>query len=160
LERAHTLLQWAENQGNTRGWGRLSAAAVAERARLCLSEGRIDEGAECVNRLGRLAAEYPAQTNCAWSDIHRYAAIARAHLASVEERFDDAISILNGLRRELENVHNLHFALRVETHLATVRFRAKQVSEALKSFGGVVSAFANVIISVFRPRQDDHIGFA
>ena len=42
------------------------------------------------------------------------------------------------------DVHNIHFALRVETHLAVVRFRAKQVTEALKSFGGIVSAFARV----------------
>src|ERR1700704_1370791 len=47
-----------------------------------------------------------------------------------------------GLRRERESVHNLHFALRVETHLATVRFRAKQVVEAVGSFGSVVTAFA------------------
>jgi LuxR family transcriptional regulator, maltose regulon positive regulatory protein len=67
---------------------------------------------------------------------------ARADLASAEKRFDDAISILSGLRRELENVHNIHFALRVETHLAVARFGAKQVTEALESFGGVVSAFA------------------
>jgi LuxR family maltose regulon positive regulatory protein len=141
-ERAHTLLERAENQGNTRGWGRLSAAALLERTRLCLNEGRIDEAAECLNRLERLVAEYPAPTNCAWSDIHRYAALARAYVASAEQRFDDAISILSGLRRELESVHNLHFALCVETHFATVRFRAKQVAEALKSFGGVVTAFA------------------
>jgi LuxR family maltose regulon positive regulatory protein len=29
----------------------------------------------------------------------------------------------------------------VETHLATVRFRAKQVAEALASFGGIVTTF-------------------
>jgi LuxR family transcriptional regulator, maltose regulon positive regulatory protein len=142
LERAHTLLESAENQGNTRGWGRLSAAAVLERARLCLNEGRIDEAAECLNRLERLASEYPAPTNCAWSDIHRYAALARGYVASAEQRFEEAISILSGLRRELESVHNLHLALRVDTHLATVRFRAKQVTEALGSFGGIVAAFA------------------
>jgi LuxR family maltose regulon positive regulatory protein len=142
--RAHTLLEWAENQGNTRAWGRLSAAAVLERMRLYLDEGRLDQGTECLHRLQQLAADYPAPTNCAWSDIHRYAALARAYLASAEERFDDAISILEGLRREFENVHNIHFALRVETHLAVARFRAKQVTEALKSFGGVISAFARV----------------
>ncbi len=70
--------------------------------------------------------------------------MARAYVASAESRFDDAISILSGLRHELENVHNTHFALRVETHLAVARFGAKQVTEALKSFGGVVSAFARV----------------
>jgi LuxR family transcriptional regulator, maltose regulon positive regulatory protein len=144
LARAHSLLEWAENQGNTRAWGRLSAAAVLERVRLYLNEGRLDQGIECLHRLEQLAAEYPAPTNCAWSDIHRYAALARAYLASAEERFDDAISILDGLRRELENVHNIHFALRVETHLAIVKFRAMQVTEAIRSFGTVVSAFARV----------------
>jgi LuxR family transcriptional regulator, maltose regulon positive regulatory protein len=142
LERAHALLELAENQGNTRGWARLSAAAVLERAQLCLSEGRIDEAAEHVNRLERLAAAHPAPTNCAWSDIHRYTALGRAYVASAEQRFDDAIPILDGLRHELESVRNLHLALRVETHLATVRFRAKQVAEALGSFGGIVTAFA------------------
>jgi LuxR family maltose regulon positive regulatory protein len=144
LERAHTLLELAENQGNTRGWGRLSAAAVLERARLCLSEGRIDEAAERVNRLERLAAAHPAPTNCAWSDIHRYTALGRAYVASAEQRFDDAIPILDGLRHELDGARNLHFALRVETHLATVMFRAKQVAEALASFGGIVTSFARV----------------
>jgi LuxR family transcriptional regulator, maltose regulon positive regulatory protein len=126
LERASTLLELAENQGNTRGWGRLSAAAVFERARLCLNENRIEEAAEYLNRLERLSADHPAPSNCAWSDIHRYTALARAYLASAEERFDDAISILTGLQRELENARNLHFALRVEIFLAIVRFRAKR----------------------------------
>ena len=126
LERASTLLELAENQGNTRGWGRLRAAAVFERARLCLNENRIEEAAEYLNRLERLSADHPAPSNCAWSDIHRYTALARAYLASAEERFDDAISILTGLQRQLENARNLHFALRVEIFLAIVRFRAKR----------------------------------
>jgi LuxR family transcriptional regulator, maltose regulon positive regulatory protein len=139
LERADTLLELAENQGNTRDWVRLSAAAVLERARLCLDEGRIDEGAEHVNRLERLASEHPVPANCAWSDIHRFAALGRAYVASAEQRFDDAIPILDALRRELESVRNLHLALRVETHLAAVRFRAKKVAEALASFDGIVA---------------------
>jgi LuxR family maltose regulon positive regulatory protein len=142
LERAHTLLERAENQGHTRGWARLSAAALLERARLCLNEGRIEEGAECLDRLERLAADYPAPTNCAWSDIRRYAALARAYVASAEQRFDDAISILSGLRGELDGAHNLHLALRVQTHLAIVQFRADQIADALESFGGVVTVFA------------------
>jgi LuxR family transcriptional regulator, maltose regulon positive regulatory protein len=146
LERAHTLLQWAENHGNTRGWGRLSAAAVLERARLYVDEGRIDQCAECLNRLESLAAEYPAPANCAWSDIHRYAELTRAYIASAEERFDEAASILSGLRRELENVQNLHLALRIEARLATVRFRAKQVAEASAIFRGIVTRFARADI--------------
>jgi len=126
---------------------------VLERARLCLSEGRIDEADEHVNRLERLAAAHPAPANCAWSDIHRYTALGRAYVASAEQRFDDAIPILEGLRHELESVRNLHLALRVETHLATVRFRAKQVAEALASFGGIVTTFARA--GIYRTILDE-----
>jgi LuxR family transcriptional regulator, maltose regulon positive regulatory protein len=142
LARAHTLLEWAENQGNTRGWGRLSAAAVFERVRLCLNDGRIDEAVEHLNRLDRLAVEYPAPANCAWSDIHRYATFGRAYAATAQERFDDAISILTGLRRELENVRNRLWALRVEMLTAAVMFRTKQAAEALGAFGRIVAVSA------------------
>jgi len=153
VEWAHTLLELAENQGNARGWGRLSAAAVLERARLFLNEGRIDEGAGCIKRLERLAAEYPAPTHCAWSDIHRYAAFGRAYLASAEERFEDAISILSGLRHEFESVGNRHLAFRVQAHMATVKFRAKQVAEAVDCFGDIVTVFAPA--NIYQPILDE-----
>jgi LuxR family maltose regulon positive regulatory protein len=153
VEWAHSLLEVAESQGNARGWGRLSAAAVLERARLFLDEGRIDEGAGCIKRLERLAAEYPAPTNCAWSDIRRYAAFGRAYLASAEERFEEAISILDGLRLEFESVGNRQLALRAQTHAATVRFRAKQVAEAVESFGDIVTVFARE--SLYQPILDE-----
>jgi LuxR family transcriptional regulator, maltose regulon positive regulatory protein len=153
VEWAHTLLEAAENQGEARGWGRLSAAAVLERARLFFNEGRIDEGAGCLRRLERLAAEYPAPANCAWSDIHRYAEFGRAYLASAEERFEDAISILNGLRQEFESVGNRHLALRAQTHAATVRFRAKQFAEALESFSDIVTVFARA--RIYQPVLDE-----
>ena len=142
LARAHILLEWAENQGNTRGWGRLSAAAVFERVRLCLNEGRIDEAVEHLNRLDRLAVEYPAPTDCAWSDIHRYAMFGRAYAATAQGRFDDAISILTGLRRELENARNRLLVLRVEILTAAVMFRTKQAAEALEAFGRIVALSA------------------
>jgi LuxR family maltose regulon positive regulatory protein len=153
LERASTLLELAENQGNALGWGRLSAAVVFEPARLCLNENRIEEAAEHLNRLERLSADHPAPSNCAWSDIHRYTALARAYLASAEERFDDAISILTGLQRELENARNLHFALRVETFLAIVRFRAKRFAESSESFSRIVTVCASA--GIYRTILDE-----
>jgi LuxR family transcriptional regulator, maltose regulon positive regulatory protein len=152
FERANTLLEWAENQGNARGWGRLSAAAVLERTRLSLSEGRIDKASGCLERLERLARDYPAPTNCAWSDIQRYAALGRAYVASAEERFDDAIAILDRLRRELKSVQNLRLALSVETQLASVRFRAKQPADALRSFGNIVTLSAQA--GIYQPILD------
>jgi len=141
-ERAHALLEQAENQGNTRGWGRLSAAAVLERARLYLNEGRISEGTACLNRLERFAGEYPVWTYCAWSDIHRYAALARAYLASTEGRYGDATSILKDLQSEAASAHNHYFALRVTLLLSTVRLMANQVTEALDAFHGVLNVSA------------------
>jgi LuxR family transcriptional regulator, maltose regulon positive regulatory protein len=158
LARAHTLLEQAENQGNTRHWGRLSAGVVLEQARLHLNEGRVERGGECLSRLERLAAEHPAPTSCAWSEIHRYVALARAYVASAEQRFDDAISILSELRQELEIVHNRYFALRVETLLAIVRFKANQTAEALDSFGNIVTAFAKVGIYHTILDEGDEIG--
>jgi LuxR family transcriptional regulator, maltose regulon positive regulatory protein len=89
--------------------------------------------------LGGLARH---RRHCAWPDIRRYVAPARAYLPSAEQRFDDAISTLRGLQRELEGVPNLFFALRVETTLAIVRFRARQIAAALGSFDGIVAKFA------------------
>jgi LuxR family maltose regulon positive regulatory protein len=141
-ERAHILLEQAENHGNTRGWGRLSAAAVLERARLYLNEGRTSEGTACLNRLERFAGEYPVSAYCAWSDIHRYATLARAYLASTEGRYGDATSILKDLQSEAAAAHNHYFALRVATLLSTVRLMANQVTEALDAFHSVLNVSA------------------
>ena len=142
IELAHTLYERAENLGLSRGWGRLIAPAILSQMRLCLREGRIDEGVEHLHRVEQLALEYPAPSNCARSDIHRYVALARAGIASAQLRFDDAISILAPLQHDLENVHNRHFALRVEMRIAILKFKAGQAAEALGSFGHIVAVFA------------------
>lgn len=147
LARAHTLLEWAENQGNVRGWGRLSAAAIFERTRLCLGEGRVDEGVEHLHRLDRLAAHYPAPSDCAWSDIHRYVVFGRAYVALAEQRFDEAIALLSGLRRDLERIRNLHLALRADTLMAAARFSTGQTAEALEAFGRIVAALGKAGIA-------------
>jgi LuxR family maltose regulon positive regulatory protein len=143
LERAHALLEQAENLANTRGWGRLGAAAVLERGRLYLDEGRVTEGSACLDRLEHFAAENPVSAPCARSDIHRYAALARAYLATTEARFDDAISILTGLQSEAETAHNHYFAVRAATVLSIVRLRASKVAEALHAFGNVLNTSAS-----------------
>ena len=55
FERAHTLLERAENHGIARDWGRLSAAAIAEQARLYLNDGRWMKA---------------PHASIAWSDLH------------------------------------------------------------------------------------------
>jgi LuxR family maltose regulon positive regulatory protein len=138
-EWAHTLLEQAENLANTRRWGRLAAAAVLERARLYLHEQRLTEGIACLDRLQCFVAEYRVSERCAWSDIHRCAALARGYVASTEERFEPAISILNELQREAEAAQNHYFALRVATVLSIVQFKANKSAEAFHSFGRVLN---------------------
>jgi LuxR family maltose regulon positive regulatory protein len=53
-----------------------------------------------------------------------------------------ALSIMDNLRRELEEDHNTNFTPRAETHPAVAKFRAKQVADAVKSFAGIVSMLA------------------
>ena len=113
FERARTLLERAENHGIARDWGRLSAAAIAEQARLYLNDGRVDEAAACVDRLERLARKYPAPRPCAWSEIQWYHKLARAHLLGQQDRPDEAMSILQELQRETEAAQHRYFLIRI-----------------------------------------------
>src|SRR5215831_19136049 len=155
LERAHALLERAEQLANTRGWGRLGAAAVLERARLHLNEGRVSEGTACLDRLNHFAAEYPVSAPCAWWEIHRYAALARAYLASTEERFDDAISILMNLQREAEAAGSYYFALRVATLQSIVLLKVNKSTEALEAFGKVLNLAASA--GIYRTILDEGV---
>lgn len=142
LERAFVLLERAENLGWTRDWGRLCAAVTLERIWLHLREGQIDECAAAHERLEQLAERYDPSVDFAWSDIRRYAALARAYLASSRQNFDDAIPILRDLRDDAERAQNHYFALRVATHLSVVRFSANQSIEAFGELRRVLSISA------------------
>jgi LuxR family maltose regulon positive regulatory protein len=142
FDRAYTLLERAENLGMVRDWGRLCAAAALERVWLYLKEGRISEAVVAHERLERLAEKYHPSVDFAWSDIHRYSALARAYVASAQQRFDDAISTLKSLSDDAEGVQNHYFALRVATHLSVVRFSANQTADALGEFRRVLNVAA------------------
>src|SRR5438034_10844431 len=103
---ADTLLGRAENLGRTRDWGRLCAAVALERVWLRLREGRISEAVAAHEQLDHLADKYQASIDFAWSDIHRYAALSRAYLASAQRHFDDAISTLKALKDDAARVQN------------------------------------------------------
>ena len=142
FDRAYTLLERAESLGWTRDWVRLCAAVALERVWLHLQEGRISEGVVAHECLERLAEKYPPSVDFAWSDLRRYSALARAYLASSQERFDDAIAILTSLREDAARAQNHYFALRVATHLSVVRFGANQVADASDELGRVLTVAA------------------
>jgi LuxR family maltose regulon positive regulatory protein len=140
--RAHTLLERAENHGISRDWGRLTSAATAEQARLYLNEGRVDEGAAYVDRLERLARNYPAPRLCAWSEIQWDYKLARAHLLAQRERPEEAMSILRELQRETEAAQHRYFLIRVEIRLSGLQLRAGKAAEAMNRFSRILAACA------------------
>jgi len=140
FERARTLLERAENQGVTRDWGRLSAGAIAEQARLYLNDGRLDEAAACVDRLERLARKYPAPRPCAWSEIEWHHKLTRAYLLGQQARPDEAISILQQLQREAEAMQHRQFLIRIAIHLSAIQLSAGKVAEAASRFRRVLTA--------------------
>jgi LuxR family maltose regulon positive regulatory protein len=142
FERARTLLERAENQGVGRDWGRLSAGAIAEQARLYLNDGRLDEGAACVDRLERLARKYPAPRPCAWSEIEWNHRLARAHLLGQQARSDEAIPILQQLQHEAEAMQHRQFLICIAIRLSAVQFSAGKVTEATSLFRRVLAACA------------------
>jgi LuxR family maltose regulon positive regulatory protein len=142
LERAHTLLERAESHGISRDWGRLTAAATAEQARLYLNEGRVDEGAACVDRLEQLTRKYPAPRLCAWSEIQWDHKLAHAHLLGQLERPEEAMSILRELQRETEAAHHRHFLIRAEIRIAALQLRVGKTAEATNQFRRILAACA------------------
>ena len=136
--RAYALLEQAENLGLTRHWGRLVAVALLERVRLSCLEGRFSESAAYLDRLDRVVADHPAPNSCAWSDIHRYSALAHARVALLQDNSRKAISILKNLQREVDSAHSCYFGLRVDADLATAHFRAGDRADALATLRKVL----------------------
>jgi LuxR family maltose regulon positive regulatory protein len=143
LERAHTLLERAENHGISRGWGRLTAAATAEQARLYLNEGRVEEGAACVDRLERLARKYPAPRLCAWSEIQWDHKLAHAQLLGQRARPEEAMAFLRELQRETEAAHHRYFLIRVEIRISALQLSVGKTAEATNRFRRVLAACAH-----------------
>jgi len=142
FERAHTILERAENQGVARGWGRLTAAAIAEQARLHLNDGRAHEAAARVDRLERLARQHPAPRPCAWSEIHWYHKLAHANLLSKQARLDESALILQEVQREAEALQNRHFVIQSAICLSAVQLSLGKAAEATNRFRRILTACA------------------
>jgi len=142
FERAHTILERAENQGVTRGWGRLAAAAKAEQARLYLHNGRVHEGAACVDHLERLARQHPAPRPCAWSEIHWYYRLAHAHLLKEQAHLEESALILQAVQREAEALQSRPFVIRSAIYLSAVQLSLGKAAEAANRFRRILTACA------------------
>ena len=142
FDHAHALLDQAESLAAAREWPRLSAAIALNRVWIRCNEGRVREAAIAHEHLDRLAKKHDASFDYSWAEIHRYSGLARAYVASAQERFDEAIRTLERVKSDAESVHDHYFGLRAANHLCFVRFRAGQAMEAVREFRHVLDTSA------------------
>lgn len=90
--------------------------------------------------------------------IHRYSDLARAYVASAQERFEEAIRTLERVKRDAEGVHDHYFGLRAANHLCLVRFRAGQAMEAVREFRHVLDTSAQAGIQQMIVDEGRRIG--
>ena len=82
--RALVILSEAEALGVQRGWPRMRAASLANQVEIEAGNGRVEQAAQCLERLAELAREQRAassnDSNAAF-EIVRFHTVARAHIA-------------------------------------------------------------------------------
>jgi LuxR family maltose regulon positive regulatory protein len=140
---AYALLDRAQSLGHRRGWHRLTAAALVERTRLHIREGRIAEASACASQLDGLAARGPQSSAPVSAEIDNYRAHAAACVAIAQNRTDEAVEWLSAARRSAESRHGDYLALRLLTTLGLAWMGAGKAREAIEVFGEVVKAAAS-----------------
>lgn len=148
---AHALLDRAQALSHARQWDRLNAAALVERTRLCLIEGRDAEATASVARLDRLAASARAGGTSAAPEIATYRGLATAYLAMAQGRTQDGADALNAALQTLERQRGSYLALRLRVVLALVWMTAnervlavKELLEVLKT-GATTGLYQSIV---------------
>ena len=139
---AYALLDRAQVLGHRRGWHRLIAAALVDRTRLHIREGRMAEAAACASQLDTLAARGPQSSSPVSAEIDNYRALAAACVAMAQNRTHEAVEYLNAARRSAEARHGDDLALRLRTTLALAWMGAGKAREAIEVFGEVLKVAA------------------
>ena len=139
---AYALLDRAQALGHARRWDRLTAAALLERTRLYLAEGRITEASASVAQLDQLAVSACSRTQSVSPEIATYRAVGAARLAMAQNRTEDAVDSLNAALRGLELRHSDYLALSLRTVLALVWLALGKSHFAAVTFRDVLSLAA------------------
>ncbi|MFM0205821.1 LuxR C-terminal-related transcriptional regulator [Paraburkholderia sediminicola] len=139
---AYALLDTAQALGQARRWDRLVAAALSERIRLNLAEGRLVEAAACVAQLRQLATADAGSSVPVSPEIENYRDLGAACLAIRRQQTQEAVTILNGVLERLEHLHGTYLALRLRTLLALAWLNAGERDRALEIFHEVATVAA------------------
>ncbi|MDB5365991.1 MAG: Regulatory LuxR family protein [Rhodospirillales bacterium] len=115
---AAILLREGELLGERRGWSRLVAACLAERASLLLEAGRTREAGFSVEYLERYTDAHRTGTGHALFEIMRYRALARWRLSWAEAPSREAVASLRQLYHHAVEKRDLYAACRLAVELA------------------------------------------
>jgi LuxR family transcriptional regulator, maltose regulon positive regulatory protein len=139
---AHALLDSAQALGQARGWNRLVAAALSERTRLNLREGRFAEAGACVAQLRQLATANAESSGPVSPEIENYLDFGAAYLAIGRHQTQEAVERLSDAVERLERNNGRYFALRLRTVLALAWLSAGERDRALDIFFEVAAVAA------------------
>lgn len=134
MDRAYALLDQAERLGESRGWGRLVAIALAERTRLLSRAGQLVEATAYVRRLEQLVERYATAAPCAWTEIRLFAALAQANVAARDGRLEEAVAILRPMRRRALSEQRRYLGILLTVRLAVIMAAGNALAGAADEF--------------------------
>ncbi|MGL4961020.1 MAG: LuxR C-terminal-related transcriptional regulator [Inquilinus sp.] len=127
---AALLLHDAEALAERRGWPRLVAACLAERATLALREGRLKEARLCFEHLDHRTKTHRAGSGHIDAEIARYHTLTRWRVSWAEAPSVDAVAALRQVYHHAIEKRNLYLGCRLAVELAEMLAVIGEAEEA------------------------------
>jgi ATP/maltotriose-dependent transcriptional regulator MalT len=139
---AALLLREAEALGERRGWPRLVAACLAERASLLLRGGQTREARLVLKHLDRYAESHRSESGHSTAEITRYRTLQRWRVTWAETPSRAAVAGLRQLYHQALEKRNLYVGCGVAVELAEMLAAMEEIEEADALFFHSVKAAA------------------
>ena len=137
---AALLLREAETLGERRGWPRLVAACLAERASLLLQGGQTREARRVLEYFDRYAELHRAGSGHASSEITRYRTLTRWRVSWAETPSREAVAGLRQLYHQALEKRDMYVACGLAVELAEMLAAMEELEEADALFFHTVKA--------------------
>jgi LuxR family maltose regulon positive regulatory protein len=139
---AALLLREAETLGERRGWPRLVAACLAERASLLLWGGQTREARHVLEHLDRYAEAHRSGSGHSTTEITRYRTLTRWRVTWAETQSREAVAGLRQLYHLALEKRDLYVGCGVAVELAEMLLVLKEFEEADALFFHILKAAA------------------
>jgi ATP/maltotriose-dependent transcriptional regulator MalT len=147
---AALLLREAEALGERRGWPRLVAACLAERASLLLRDGQVREARFVLEYLDRYAKSHHSGSGHATAEITRYRTLTRWRVSWAETRSREAVAGLRQLCHDARDKWDLYVGSEMSVELAGMLMAIEETEEAdALLLGTVKTASAAGMFQIF-----------